>query len=74
MRTFVFALAAIVPASCVIGQAGAADGSTMARRFGFPDSCAEARRIGVTSIAVAMRNTRRFIASPEPRGHRSGSS
>jgi hypothetical protein len=25
MRTFVFALAAIVPASCMIGQAGAAD-------------------------------------------------
>jgi hypothetical protein len=26
MRTFIFALAAIVPASCVINRAGAADG------------------------------------------------
>ena len=53
MRTFVFALAAIVPASCVIGQAGAAD---RLPDFDIARNCHEEVAGGINSIAACSKD------------------
>jgi hypothetical protein len=53
MRTFIFALAAIVPALCVIDQAGAAD---RLPSFDIAGNCKDEVAGGLTSIAACSKD------------------
>jgi hypothetical protein len=53
MRTFIFALTAIVPLSCVIDQAGATD---RLPAFNIARNCTEEVAGGITSIAACSKD------------------